>query len=127
MILVETLEDLVDNYLADPARPGSAVGRVNAQDLVSHVVQHLAERGVDVGFQDGSRLTLQGNPPRQSETEWHRLPLVLQENDDGHIRIYCDGRDCAWLWPLYRHASAQANGDAINNAVEHAIGRHRCS
>ncbi|CAM3378761.1 hypothetical protein KIPE111705_05590 [Kibdelosporangium persicum] len=50
MILVETLEELVYHYLEDPARPGSAVGKVNAQDVVSHVVQHLAERGVDVDF-----------------------------------------------------------------------------
>ncbi|MCI2420066.1 hypothetical protein MOQ72_21730 [Saccharopolyspora sp. K220] len=119
MLLVETLEDLVYNYLEDPARPGSAVGKVNAQDLVSHVVQHLAERGVDVGFQDGSRLTLSGSAPRR-----HRLPLVLQENDDGHVRIYCDGRDCVWSWPLYQHASAQTNGDTITNAVDHAIRRH---
>ena len=82
MILVETLEDLVYHYLEDPARPGSAVGKVNAQDLVSHVVQHLAERGVDVGFQDGSRLTVSGSTPQRPEPERHHLPLVLQENDD---------------------------------------------
>ena len=125
MILVETLEDLVYNYLEDPARPGSAVGKVNAQDLVSHVVQHLAERGVDVRFQDGSRLTTSGSTPRRPEPERHRLPLVLQENDDRHVRIYCDGRDCVWSWPLYQHASAQTDGDTIPNAVEHAIRRHR--
>ena len=49
MILVETLEDLVHNYLDDPIRPGTATGKVNAQDLVSHIAQHLAERGVDLG------------------------------------------------------------------------------
>jgi hypothetical protein len=125
MILVETLENLVYNYLEDPTRPGSAVGKVNAQDLVSRVVQHLAERGVDVGFQDGSRLTLSGTAPQRPEPERHRLPLVLQENDDGHVRIYCDGRDCFWSWPLYQHASAQTNGDTIANAVDHAIQRHR--
>lgn len=127
MILVETLEDLVYNYLEDPARPGSAVGKVNAQDLVSHVVQHLAERGVDVGFRDGSRLTISGSTSRRPEPERHRLPLVIQENNDGHVRIYCDGRDCVWSWPLYQHASAQTNGDTITNAVEHAIRRHRRS
>lgn len=125
MILVETLEDLVYNYLEDPARPGSAVGKVNAQHLASRVVQHLAERGVDVGFQDGSRLTLSGNTPRRPERERHRLSLVLPENDDGLVRIYCDGRDCVWSWPLYQHASAQTSGDTITNAVEHALRRHR--
>ena len=127
MLLVETLEDLVHNYLENPARPGSAVGKVNAQDLVSHVVQHLADRGVDVGFQDGSRLTVSGSTPQRPEPERHRLPLVLQENDDGHVRIYCDGRDCVWSWPLYQHTSAQTNGDTITNAVEHAIRRHHHS
>lgn len=70
-------------------------------------MQHLAERGVDVGFQDGSRLTLTGSAPRRQEPERHRLPLVLQDNDNGQVRIYCDGRDCFWSWPLY-HAGVQA-------------------
>ena len=125
MILVETLEDLVYTYLENPARPGSAVGKVNAQDLVGHVVQHLAERGVAIGFQDGYRLTLRDSKSRASEPKRHRLPLVLQENDDGHVRIYCDGRDCFWSWPLYHHTSPQTNGDAIISAVDHAIRRHR--
>ncbi len=124
MILVETLEDLVYNYLEDPARPGSAVGKVNTQDLVGHVAQHLAERGVDVGFTDGSRLTLPGTTPRPPQHERHRLPLVLQEQDDGHTRIFCDGRDCFWSWPLYLNASPQTNGDTITNAVRHATRRH---
>jgi hypothetical protein len=124
MILVETLEDLVHNYLEDPARPGSAVGKVNAQDLVGHVAQHLAERGVDLGFADGSRLTLADATLPQPAPKRHRLPLVLQENDDGHVRIYCDGRDCVWSWPLYQNAPAQANGDSITNAVRHVLRRH---
>lgn len=65
MILVESLESLIHNYLEDPTRPGSATSKVNAQDLVSHIAQHLAERGVDVGFQDGSRLTLPGSTSRR--------------------------------------------------------------
>lgn len=127
MILVETLEDLIYNYLEDPARPGSAVGKVNAQDLASHVVRHLAERGVEMGFEDGLRLTLPGSTPRRPDPERHRLPLILQENDDGDVRIYCDGRDCVWSWPLDHHASTQTNGDTISNAVDHAIQRHRPS
>jgi hypothetical protein len=123
MILVETLEDLVHHYLEDPHRPGSAVGKVNAQDLVGHVMQHLADRGVDIGFTDGSRLTLPGSTARQPQPPRHRLPLVLQDND-GHVRIYCDGRDCVWSWPLYQDASPQTNGEAITNAVQHAIYRH---
>ncbi|TKG62374.1 MULTISPECIES: hypothetical protein [Pseudonocardiaceae] len=124
MILVETLEDLVHNYLEDPTRPGSTVGKVNAQDLVGHVAQHLTEFGVDVGFADGSRLTLAGTTLPPPEPRRHRLPLVLQENDDGHVRIYCDSRDCVWSWPLYKNAPAQANGDSITNAVQHALRRH---
>jgi hypothetical protein len=50
MILVEAPEYLVYNYLEDPARLGSGVGKVKAQDLVGHGAQHLAERGVDMGF-----------------------------------------------------------------------------
>lgn len=125
MILVETLEDLVHAYLEDPERPGSATSKANAQDLVGHVAQHLVECGVDVGFTDGSRLMLPGSTPRPPEPARHRLPLVLQENDDGHVRIYCDGRDCVWSWPLYEHASLRTNGDAITSAVEHALRRHR--
>lgn len=124
MILVETLEDLVHNYLEDPTRPGSAVSKVNAQNLVDHVAQYLAERGVDLGFADGTRHTLADSTLWPSESKRHRLPLVLQENDDGHVRIYCDGRDCVWTWPLHQHATAQANGDSIRNAVQHAIRRH---
>jgi hypothetical protein len=124
MILVETLEDLLHNYLHDPARPGPAVGKVNAQDLVGHLVNHLAECGVDVGFTDGSQLTLPGTTPGPPEPQRHRLPLVLQEIDAGHVRIYCDSRGCVWSWPLYRDASAQTSGDAITNAVEHALRRH---
>lgn len=124
MILVDTLENLVYNYLEDPARPGSAVGKVSAQDLVGHIAQHLAERGVDVGFTDGSRLTPPGTTPRRPEPERHRLPLVLQERDDGQVRIYCDGRDCVWFWPLYLDATPHTNGEAITNAVRHAIRRH---
>ncbi|EWM19655.1 hypothetical protein [Kutzneria sp. 744] len=123
MILVETLEDLVYNYLENTARPGSAVGKVNAQDLVGHVVQHLAERGVDVGFTDGSRPTLTGSTPRRPEPRRHRLPLVLQELDDGYVRIYCDGQDCVWSWPLYRNATS-SNGEAITEAVRHTTHRH---
>lgn len=124
MILVETLEDLVHNYLEDPIRPGSATGKVNAQDLVSHIAQNLVERGVDLGFRDGSRLTLSGSTPQPPEPVRHRLPLILQENDDGHVRIYCDGRDCFWSWPLYPHTSPQTKGDTISSAVDHAIRRH---
>ena len=124
MILVETLEDLVHTYLDDHARPSAAAGTINSQDLVGHIAQHLAERGIDIGYQDGSRLTLPGGTPQPTEPERHRLPLVLQENDDGHVRIYCDGRDCCWSWPLYQYATPQANGGSIISAVRHAIGRH---
>lgn len=124
MILVETLEDLVHTYLDDPARLGAAVGKVNAQDLAGNVAQHLTERGIDVGFADGSRLALAGTTHPPPEPRRHRLPLVLRENDDGQVRIYCDGRDCVWSWPLYQNAPAQANGDSIMNAVQHALRRH---
>jgi hypothetical protein len=124
MILVEKLEDLVYNYLEDLARPSAVIGKVNAQDLVGHIAQHLAERGIDVGYKDGSRLTLPGTTPQPSEPERHRLPLMLQENDDGHVRIYCDGRDCCWSWPLYQYATAQTNCASIMSAVGHAIHRH---
>lgn len=124
MVLVETMEDLVYSYLNDPARPGSAVGKVNAQDLVGHIAHHLGERGVDIGFTDGSRLTLTGTTPGPPEPQRHRLPLVLQDNGDGHVRIYCDGRGCVWSWPLYEDASAQATGDTVTSAVEHALRRH---
>ncbi|MCO1575558.1 hypothetical protein M8C13_07275 [Crossiella sp. SN42] len=124
MILVETLEGLVYNYIKDPARPGSAVGKINTQHLVSNIVQHLAERGVDVGFQDGSRLTVSNSTSRRPEPERHRLPLILQKNDDGHVGIHCDDRDCVRSWSLYQHASAQTKGDTITDAVAHAIRRH---
>lgn len=122
MILVETLEDLVYNYLDDHVLPSAAAGKINSQDLVGHIAQHLAERGIDIGYHDGSRLTLPGST--RQPTERHRLPLVLQENDDGHTRIYCDGRDCCWSWPLYQYATPQTNGAAIISAIRHAIGRH---
>ncbi|SEP50611.1 hypothetical protein [Amycolatopsis saalfeldensis] len=124
MILVETLENLVYNYLEDDARPGSAVGKVNAQDLVGHIVQHLAERGVDIGFTDGSRLTLLGTTPGPPEPQRNRLPLVLQDNGDGHVRIYCDGRDCFWSWPIYQYSTPQTNGNTITSAVAHVLHRH---
>ncbi|WP_433270630.1 hypothetical protein ACQPZF_10320 [Actinosynnema sp. CS-041913] len=57
-------------------------------------------------------------------SERHRLPLVLEERDDGRIRIFCDGRDCVWSWPLYPGASPYGNGQAIINAVRHALRRH---
>jgi hypothetical protein len=124
MILVETLEDLVHHYLDDPARPGAAVGTINTQDLVGHLAQRLAERGIDIGYKDGTRLTLPGETPQSSEPERHRLPLVLQGNGDGYARIYCDGRDCCWSWPLYQYATPQTNAASIMSAVRHAICRH---
>lgn len=74
------------------------------------------KKGTTIGFTDGSRLTLPGRTPQQSAPERHRLPLVLQERDDGHVHIYCVGRDCFWSWPLHLNASPQTNGDAITNA-----------
>jgi hypothetical protein len=124
MILVEKLEELVYIYLQDRARPDAAVGTINSQDLVGHIAQHLAERGIDVGYKDGSRLALPGTTPEPSDPERHRLPLVLQENDDGHVGIYCDGGDCYWSWPVYQYATPQVNGASIINAVRHAISRH---
>ncbi len=121
MILVEPLEDLVHTYLKDP---GSAVDRVNVQDLVGRIADHLLVCGVDIGFVDGSRLTLPGTTPDPPEPQRHRLPLVLQEDSDEHIRIHCDGRDCVWSWPLHTNATPQAKGDAIASAVEHALRRH---
>ncbi|GAB1512510.1 hypothetical protein [Actinophytocola sp. KF-1] len=120
MILVETLEDLVHSYLKNP---GSAVGRVNVQDLVGRLADHLLVRGVAIGFVDGSRLTFPGTTPDPPEPQRHHLPLVLQEDSDGHIRIHCDGRDCFWFWPLHTNATPQAKGDAIAGAVEHALRR----
>lgn len=124
MILVETLEDLVHLYLENPARPGSAVGKVSAQDLAGRIAHHLAECGVDIGFTDGSRLTMPGTTPALPEPQRHRLPLVLHETDGGHVRIYCDGRGCVWSWLLYQDASVQTKGEAISGAVQHALGRH---
>lgn len=124
MILIETLEDLIQSYLKDPARPGSALGKVNAHDLAAHIAQHLAQRGVEIGFGDGSRFTFPRNTPSQPDPERHRLPLVLQQRRRGEIRIYCDGRDCFWSWPLRPGAAAQTNGEAITNAILHAIRRH---
>jgi hypothetical protein len=124
MILVETLEDFVHHYLDDPDRPDASAGTINARDLVGHLAQHLAERGVDIGYTDGSRLPLPGDTAQPSEPERHRLPLVIQEKDDGHARIYCDGRDCCWSWPLYQYATPQTNSASIMNAVRHAICRH---
>lgn len=124
MILVETLEDLVHTYLKDPGRPGSAVGRINVQDLVGQIADHLLVCGVDIGFIDGSRLTSSTTTPGPPEPHRHRLPLVLQEDCDGHIDIHCDGRDCVWSWPLHTNASPQNKGDTIASAVEHALRRH---
>ncbi|TCO49662.1 hypothetical protein [Actinocrispum wychmicini] len=124
MILVDTLEDLVHNYLDDRARPGSAVGTVNAHDLAGHIAAHLAERGVDTGYADGSRLALPGTTPQPSEPERRRLPLVLQDHEDDHVRIYCDGRDCYWSWSLYQDATSHTNAGSIMSAVRHALCRH---
>ena len=67
MILVETLVQLVRNYLDDLSRPGSTGGEVSAQELVDHLVRHLAEQGVDIGFRDGTRFTVAASTPRQPE------------------------------------------------------------
>jgi hypothetical protein len=123
MILVENLEELIFQYLEDPARSGTIEPKINVQDFASHIADHLAQRGVELGWSDGSRFSPRAAKDRPPEPARHRLPLILQERD-GHVRIYCDGRDCYWSWPLDMDASPQVNGEEITNAVRHAQRRH---
>jgi hypothetical protein len=123
MILVENLEELIFQYLENPARSGTIDPKINMQEFASHIAKHLAQRGVELGWSDGSRFSVRGTMDRPPESTRHRLPLVLQERD-GHIRIYCDGRDCYWSWQFDIDASPQINGEEITNAVRHARRRH---
>lgn len=73
-VLVEELDDIVYQYLNDPARPGHLTGKISPQDLVSHVADYLVNRGVDIGFSDGSKCTGRGESKRYTLPT--RKPLI---------------------------------------------------
>ncbi len=49
--------------------------------------------------------------------------LSIQEND-GHVKIYCDHKSCIWSWPLPSGAAmAEVRGRAVESAVIHALNK----